>query len=633
MNQTPIEQFSWADCLEIGDVLKSRQDRAGSMAFYRRAVELQPMNAEACFKLGVCQHDDGRLDEALALYLKAVHLKPNFWEAHYNAGLVYQACKRREEASVCYQQALNINPGCAEAHNNLGQLYLERGESSQALNCFRNALRLRADFAEAHFNMAEAFSAAQRDDDAVSHYQAALRLKPALAEAWNNLGNVLRRKDDPAGACRCYQQVVQLRPDLAQGHYNLGSAWKDMDELDRAVESLTKAAALDKSYAEAWNNLGLAYKNRGDHHQAIACFSEALRLKPELAEAHWNRSSVNLLVGDFAQGLKDYEWRFQLPKWQLVYPFRTRLPRWDGSADRSRRILVHDEQGLGDTLQFIRYIPMVSERCGRLILETRRELMDLLREFPGVDEVVERPNDSESQAEADVCIPLLSLPLVFGTTLETIPAVVPYLWADPRKALNWRRRIEGPHFKVGLVWAGRPQHQNDRNRSCCIDLFAPLARNHGIRCFSLQKGPAAEQLMQSGLRKSIVNLDPELEDFSDTAAVISQLDLVITVDTSVAHLAGAMGKPVWLLLPHIPDWRWMLEREDSPWYPTMRLFRQEKPGDWSGVFQRVQAALEMLQTCNPAMRRDPPEGRGIDEFLLFEKERPGEIYQYRFRQL
>lgn len=587
MTRTPIKPFSWADCLAMDTALKSRQDRAGAITSCRHAVELQPMSAEAWFKIARCQHDNGRLDEALTLYMKAARLKPDFWEAHYNAGLVYQAWKRPEEAAACYQRALEIRPDCAEACNNLGQLLLERGQSDQALNCFRRAIDLRGDFAEAHFNMGEAFCAAQRDAEAIRHYQAAVRLKPSLIEAWNNLGNTLRRRENLSGARQCYQRVVQLRPDLAQGHYNLGNAWKDAGEHDRAVESLSKAVTLEKGYAEAWNNLGLAHKNRGEYHQAIACFSEALRLKPELAEAHWNRSSVNLVVGDFAQGLKDYEWRYQLPSWQLVYPFRTRLPRWDGSAAMNRRILVHDEQGLGDTFQFIRYLPLVRERCGKVILETRRELMDLLQEFPGIDEVVERPEGSESQTQADFCIPLLSLPLMFGTTPETIPAVVPYLWADPRKAVRWRQRIGGAGFKVGIVWAGRPQHQNDRNRSCRLDLFAPLVRMHGIRWFSLQKSRAAEQIAESNLQDSIANLDRELEGFADTAAAISQLDLVISVDTSVAHLAGAMGKPVWVLLPYIPDWRWMLDRQDSPWYPTMRLFRQEKPGDWAGVFPRV----------------------------------------------
>ena len=585
---------SWADCLRMGDALKLQQDCAGAIALYRRAVELQPMSAEAWFKLAGCQHDAGSWNEALVLYLKAIRLKPDFWEAHYNAGLVYQACKRPEEASACYQRALEIQPDCAEAHNNQGQILLERGELDQALNCFRQAIRLRGNFAEAYFNMGEAFCAAQQDDDAITNYQAALRRKPSLVEAWNNLGNALKRKEDLIGARECFHRVVQLRPDLAQGHYNLGSAWKDAGEHDRAIECLSKAVSLQKGYAEAWNNLGLAHKNRGDYQQAIQCFSEALQLKPELAEAHWNRSSVNLVVGDFHQGLKDYEWRFQLPKWQLVYPFRTNLPRWDGSADMNQRILVYDEQGLGDTFQFIRYLPMVKERCREVILETRRELMDLLQEFPGIDEVVERPGDVESQSEADFCIPLLSLPLVFRTTPETIPAVVPYLWADPRKAARWRQRIGGPYLKAGIVWAGRPQHQNDRNRSCRLDLFMPLARIPGIRIFSLQKGRAVEQITGNKLRDSIENLDREIESFSDTAAVISQLDLIISVDTSVAHLAGAMGRPVWLLLPFVPDWRWMLGRQDSPWYPTMRLFRQEEPGNWSQVFQRVTTELRAM---------------------------------------
>jgi hypothetical protein len=255
---------------------------------------------------------------------------------------------------------------------------------------------------------------------------------------------------------------------------------------------------------------------------------------------------------------------------------------------------VHDEQGLGDTLQFARYLPMVKERCGRLILETRRELIPLLKDFPGLDAVVQRPEAGEPPATADCCIPLLSLPLVFGTTRENIPALVPYIRADPRKSAAWGRRIEGPGLKVGLVWAGRPQHQDDRNRSCRLDLFLPLARIQGLNLFSLQKGPAETQIRDSELKDGMVHLGAELNDFSDTAAVISQLDLLIAVDTSVAHLAGAMARPVWVLLPAIPDWRWMLDRKDSPWYPTMRLFRRPCGGDWAPVVDGIASELRRM---------------------------------------
>ena len=392
--------------------------------------------------------------------------------------------------------------------------------------------------------------------------------------------------------------MVRLRPDLPEGHYNLGSVLKDTGDFEQAVAYLRESLRLQPHHAESWNNLALAYKTRGQFDTAITYFSQALHLKEDLAEAHWNRSFVYLLQGRFAPGWQDFEWRFQLPKWQLAYPFRQPLPRWDGTRDPRRRILVHDEQGLGDTLQFVRYLPLVKARCNTVILETRRELIGLLQQVEGVDAMVERPSSDTPFTAADCHIPLLSLPMIFGTRPETIPATVPYIRPDPQKETAWKDRLSLPGTNVGIVWAGRPEHQNDRNRSCRLEHFAGLARIPGVRLIGLQKGPAASQADAASCRPWVLSLGGELNDFADTAAVISHLDLVISVDTAVVHLAGAMAKPVWVLLPFVPDWRWMLNREDSPWYPTMRLFRQHCPGDWPDVFNRLEAALHSMQTTN-----------------------------------
>jgi hypothetical protein len=312
-----------------------------------------------------------------------------------------------------------------------------------------------------------------------------------------------------------------------------------------------------------------------------------------MAEAHWNRSFTYLLNANFEDGWKDYDWRFQQVRWQTLYPHRFTGPRWDGTTCAEKTLLVHDEQGLGDTLQFVRYLPMAKARCAKIIFETRKSLIPLLQGFPGMDQIVARSSYPHPAKNWDVYIPLLSLPKVFATKLETIPDQVPYIYAAAKKIEYWKHRLDGDGFKVGIVWAGRPMHTNDHNRSCALRQFLPCSEIPGIQLIGLQKGAAATQVDDLTPGMDFVNLGEELQDFSDTAGLIENLDLVISVDTAIAHLAGAMGKAVWVLLPFIPDWRWMMDRDNSPWYPTMRLFRQKTRGDWESIFQRVEKELRM----------------------------------------
>jgi tetratricopeptide (TPR) repeat protein len=582
--------------VRTADEVRYRGDHAGPAAFHRSALDLRPDRAAALLKLAACLHDEGRLSEALSAYRTAAEIQPDLAEAHYNAGLIQQSAGRLSEAEVFYRKALQAKPDFAEALNNLGQVHLTGRRVEQALACFQKAARLKPDAAEPHFNLGKVFQDARRPAEAIAHYRTAVQLRPAMVEAWNNLGTALKDQGDLPGAIECYRRVTALRPDLAEGQYNLGSALKDTGDHPGAVAVLERALVLRRDYPEAWNNLGLVEKARARYEQSIHCFSQALQLKPEMAEARWNRAFVHLLTGNFACGWQDFEARHELPQWKLFYPFRPLSPRWDGSPLSSGSILVHDEQGLGDTLQFVRYLPKVKERCARVVLETQAPLVHLLKDLPGVDAVTERPATAPHRSMADAHIPLMSLPRIFGTMADSIPAVVPYIWPDLEKARAWSGRISGPGLNVGLAWAGRPEHHNDRNRSCRLEQFAALARIPGMRFFSLQKGPAARQIHQAGLQEAVVDLDPELKDFTDTAAAAANLDLVITVDTSVAHLAGAMARPVWVLLPFVPDWRWMLDRDDSPWYPSMHLFRQEKPGEWESVFRRVEAALRRRST-------------------------------------
>jgi tetratricopeptide (TPR) repeat protein len=578
----------------LGDVFKAQGDLKKTMACYQKAVHLKPNSVEANFNLGSIYHDQLQFKEAIYYYLKTVQVKPDLIEAHYNTGLAYQELNKLDDAIDSYDKALQIKPDYPEAHNNKGKALKDKGNLEEALTCFQRAIQLKQDFAEPYFNLGDALSYLGQMETAIQNYRLALRYRPNMIEAYNNLGNALKNQGDFDAAIDNYRQVARLKPDLAEAHYNLGSTLRLKEAFDEATTHLQQALQLKTDYAEAYNNLGLTYKEQGNLDQAIKNFSRALRIKPQLAEAHWNRSFTYLLNVNFMDGWRDYEWRFQQAKWKTLYPHRYNGSRWDGITCPDKTIFIHDEQGLGDTLQFVRYIPLVKSRCQRVIFETRKSLIPLLQGFPGIDKIVVRSSYPNSAENWDIYVPLLSLPKIFETKLETIPAKVPYIYADAGKVAYWQDRLAGNEFKVGIVWAGRPLHTNDRNRSCKLKQFLPLSKIPGIQLIGLQKGEATAQTQNMPAETVLTNYGEEFEDFTDTAGLIENLDLVISVDTAVAHLAGAMGKPVWVLLPFVPDWRWMMNREDSPWYPSMRLFRQKTHGEWAPVFQRVEEELTTL---------------------------------------
>jgi len=367
----------------------------------------------------------------------------------------------------------------------------------------------------------------------------------------------------------------------------LGAALLETNQIDESITALRRAVQIKPDYAQAHNNLCSALYQRGQVTEATAAATRAVSLKPEFADAHWSLGLMLLAQGNFAQGWQEYEWRWQRDNFttpQRDFP----QPRWDGQDLHGKTILLHAEQGLGDTLQFVRYAPMVAQKGGRVILECQRDLKRLLSQLPGVDEIM---TTSESLPPFDLHCPLMSLPSVFKTELASIPVAIPYLKSDPVLAAVWRSRLASASTarRVGLVWAGSPLKRRDRNRSIMLAQFAPLASITNVVFHSLQKGEAGKQLPPKGL--ILRDFGAELNDFADTAALLDCLDLIITVDTAVAHLAGAMGKQVWTLLPFAPDGRWLLNREDSPWYPTMRLFRQTRIGDWATPIYQVRDLL------------------------------------------
>jgi tetratricopeptide (TPR) repeat protein len=431
-------------------------------------------------------------------------------------------------------------------------------------------------------------------DSSIIFIERALAINSSSAIAHNDLGTALLGKGRIDDAIISFKKALQINSFYSDAYTNLGVALCEKGIFDEALEYYRKALKFNPNHADACNNLGKVLLDKGQVRESIQYFQKAILLKPRFAQAHLHLSLALLLVGDFRNGWKEYQWRWGLEEHRTP---DFKQPLWDGSDLRNKTILLYAEQGLGDTIHFIRYAPAVAERGGKTILECQRELASLMCRVEGVHEVIIRGDRLPS---FDLHCPLLGLPLVFSTTIESIPAKVPYIKADTSLVEKWRGKIQSDKAakKVGLVWAGAPVHKKDRYRSCSLETFAPLGEIEGVSFYSLQKGDAAKEAKNHPGGMKLTDHTDEINDFSDTAALIETLDLVISVDTSVAHLAGAMGKMTWTLLPFAPDWRWMLNREDSPWYPTIRLFRQPSSGDWDSVIAKVKDELLKLLGSN-----------------------------------
>ncbi|MDI1339083.1 tetratricopeptide repeat protein [Polaromonas sp.] len=573
----------------------------------------------------VSLHQQGQLDQAEALYKQILQVQPAHFDALQLLGMTEAQKNNPAAARVLFEQALKIHPQHAGALNNYGNVLRALKRPEEALASYDRALQLQPDYAEALVNRGNTLWELQRAEEALASYDLAVDIDPGNLEALGNRGSVLGDLKRPAQALESFDRVLEIRPDDAQVLCNRGNALLDLKRAEEAVascdralqvrpdfaealshrgnalralnrnsealESYDRALRIRPAYAEAWNNRGAALQDLNRHAEALESCARALQLEPGNVEAHWNEALCRLMLGDFVQGWQSYEWRWkrELNKNQL-----RKFPQalWLGKeALEGKTILLHAEQGLGDTLQFCRYAKEVAALGARVVLEVQPALKSLLQGLEGVSLLLGR---GERLPDFDYHCPLLSLPLAFQVDLGNISGE-PYLHSDPDKRQAWQERL-GPtrNKRIGLVWSGSTGHQNDHNRSLALqDVKALLESHRQADYFSLQKEhrPADQRTLAN--TPGVQFLGESLEDFSDTAAVVAMMDLVITVDTSVAHLAGALGKEVWILLPFSPDWRWLLDRSDSPWYASARLFRQPTPGDWVSVLGLVQAALTL----------------------------------------
>lgn len=589
---------------------------------YKRILETHPDHPPTLQFLGVIAFQTGNLNPAKALITKALGIDPNLEGAYGNLGIVLKEMGELKAAKECYSRAIAQNPDHSEAHNNLGIVQKDLGDLDSAEKSFRRALAVNPNFVEAHVNLGNVLSDRGKFEGAKESYSRAISLKPDYAMAYSNLGNTLNELGDFGAAKETCEHAIALAPDSAEAHNNLGIALLQLGELDAAKKSCQKAIAIFPGYANAHSNLGAILNELGELGKARESCNHAISLEPRLADAYnnlgriflslcdpsaarknfehaltirpdhpstkFNIGYVSLLMGDFEDGWKGYEARREMREF-IPHIRSFPQPYWDGSPLDGRTILLHAEQGLGDSIQYLRYIKKIAGHGGKIVVELQAALAPLAAQIKEIDTFVPR---GEPFPDFDVHAGLLSLPFLFETRLDTIPTEVPYL--GPGNAPCVFDFSQSGKFKVGFVWGGNPEHKNDRNRSLDASYFGPLLKTPNTAFFSLQVGDREAELSETDFSSNVTNLGSTLRDFGATASAIGQLDLVICVDTSVAHLAGAMAKPVWLLLPIAPDFRWLLDRDDSPWYPTMRLFRQPKTGDWNSVFSDVSRELKRL---------------------------------------
>jgi FkbM family methyltransferase len=479
----------------------------------------------------------------------------------------------------------------------------QAGDLRGAEKVYRQVLQVTPANANAWCFLGMACHDQRRFDDAVEAYRQALQIQPNFPVALSNLGNTLKQKGKPNEAEDSCREAIRLKPDYSTAHNNLGVALVAQGRLREAGDVFEKALALMPNDAVAHANLSAALVRQGKYDEAEASSQQALALNPNYAEAHKNQGIVWLLLGDFERGWPEYEWRWQCAESKMP---SYKQPLWDGSPLNGKTILLHHEQGLGDSIQFVRYATALKERGARVIVKVQKPLMKLMAGFPNTDVLV---CDDADLPDFDLHVPMLSVPGILKTTLETIPADVPYLAADSSLLDKWKHRLAAyGGFQVGIAWQGSPDFHADAQRSVPLRHFAVLAKVEGVRLFSLQKGYGSEQIEALDGAFEVIDFGDELDGdagpFMDTAAIMKSLDLIITSDTSVPHLAGALGVPTWTALSVSPDWRWFLEREDCPWYPTMRLYRQTTLDDWEDVFARIAKDLRVRVAARPALPRE-----------------------------
>ena len=577
----------------LGVVFGRLGRNAEAVASYDRALALAPQSIESWYGRGMTLLAIGRLQEAIANFDRVIAAKPDFTQVHLLRAKLLSDIGRREAALEAIEKLLAIAPGLAEAWLGRGNILFEAGRYEEALSAAEKAVASKPNLAEAWHGLGNALNVLKRHDEALSAYEKALAVNPDFAGAWYGRGNVFNELKRYQDALIGYEKALALDPNFAEGWIGRGNVLNILKRFDAALAAFARALALQANLAEAWLGRGNVFLELKRLDEALASYDQAIALKPNFATAYFNRGRGRLLLGCYKEGWQDYEWRWEARDFPSKRP-DLNVPNWQGDNLIGRHLLIYSEQGLGDIIQFVRYLPLLLQRGCKITLLTPEKLARLFRHaIPGVNisGTLHGLDGIDAQAA------LISLPYLLDTDLSSVPNNVPYLKAETELEAHWRARIGVHGFRIGISWQGNPRGEIDLGRSVPLREFVRLSHIPGVRLISLQKDVGLDQLSDppnDTKVESLDGLDNGVDAFVDTAAVMTNLDLIITCDTSIAHLAGALGRPTWVALKHVPDWRWMLDREDSPWYPTMRLFRQAQRDDWASVCSKMDEALRAL---------------------------------------
>lgn len=571
---------------------KTSGDWPGVIAMVKEELTSLSTGGESYNQQGIKLLQQGLADKAELCFLNAIRIAANRAESFCNLGVSLDAQYKYEEAIDNYRKAINLRPNYMQAFFNMGNSYRASGNSVAAVSCYEQVLTLTPDFLPALLSLGEIFKELQRYDQAEEYFATSIRTEPQNVFAWRGLGDSLHGQEHFTQAIQAYRQALAIDSTKVSTYNMMGLSYHHSDQPAQAEACFRKALTLTPNDPALLNNLGTLLHSQERTDEAISVYRQLLNLDPNYAEGHWNLSLALLANGEFSEGWQEYEWR---SKKNIPVTARTfSCPRWDGSPLNGKTILLHCEQGFGDTIQFARYVPMVTQQGCKVILECQSlALKSLLKSLDGVEIVV----SGDKLPSFDYYLPLLSLPLIFNTTISSIPVHIPYLAANNDDIKIWQQRLaKTTKFRIGLAWFGRQNIILNRKRSCQLETFAPLVSLPNTEFYSLQVGEGSEQYSCCSFSDNLLDYSGGFHDFADTAAFIMNLDLVITIDSAVAHLAGSLGIPTWTILPFGADWRWLQKRHDSPWYPTMRLFRQPAIGDWQSVVNSLQESL--LSTLN-----------------------------------
>ncbi len=554
-----------------------------------------PFNIGHAMSEAMAAHGQGRLREAEKIYARVLKAAPDNFDALNLLGTVKAQQGHIGEAHRLFNAAVKANPAAPQGWSNLGQALHALKRSAEALECLDKARVLAPDDVNILYQHANTLLSLDRPGDALAQFQAVLARTPQHVEARVNCGLAQAALGLPDLALADFDAALALAPGNPGASYNRGVALIKLGRYEEAVTANDAVIAVEPGHVTAWLNRGKALAQLNRYDDALASYGEVLAIKKDHADAHFNQALALLTLGKYQRGFADYEWRWRRTG---MAPQKSRgKPLWLGEYPLARKtVLLHAEQGLGDTIQFARYVPMLAAAGAKVVLEVQAELKPLMARLDGAATVIARGEAPSQQNLAfDVHCPLGSLPLAMKTEPATVPAQVPYLSADGAHLAKWSAQIGAlPQPRIAIAWSGNASHDNDRNRSIAFERLAPLFGKSGASFISVQRDVRAEDAAALAAESRVTHVGGELDDFADTAAVLALCDLVITVDTAAAHLAGAMGRPVWVLVPFAPDWRWTLQGETTPWYPTARLFRQTALEDWDGVIARVGAELARL---------------------------------------